>query len=96
MRDRGLEREVAGLDGRMSRSASQAIGYKELLAATRGELAPGAAFDLAERRTRSFARRQRMWFRRDPRVRWIRPDGGNVAPTAAAVLASWRPEFLMA
>ena len=95
MRAGGLEDEVARLDGGLSRSAAQAIGYKELLAARHGELTVDAAFDLAERRTRSFARRQRMWFRRDPRVRWIRPDDGNVTAAAAAVLACWRPECVV-
>lgn len=100
MRTDGLEAEVARLDGRLSRSAAQAIGYKELLAARRGELTVDAAFDLAERRTRSFARRQRMWFRRDPRVRWIRPAkgngaNGNAAAAADAVLACWRPECVV-
>ncbi|HEY1739040.1 MAG TPA: tRNA (adenosine(37)-N6)-dimethylallyltransferase MiaA [Acidimicrobiia bacterium] len=95
MRAGGLEAEVARLDGRLSRSAVQAIGYKELVQARRGELTVDVAFDLAERRTRSFARRQRMWFRRDPRVRWIRPDGGNVSAAADAVLACWRPECVL-
>ena len=91
MRAAGLEAEVAGLDGRLSRSASQAIGYKELLAARRGDTTVADAFALVERRTKSFARRQRMWFRRDPRIAWLRP-GGNVAAAADALLACWRPE----
>ncbi len=50
----------------------QAIGYKEVLAHLDGENPTlEEAFDLAIRRTRQFARRQRVWFRRDPRIRWI-------------------------
>ena len=43
------------------------------------------AFAAIVRRTRSFARRQRMWFRRDPRVTWLGADAesgraGTLAP----------------
>jgi tRNA dimethylallyltransferase len=55
----------------LSRTASQALGYKELLAHLDGELALDEAVDLAVRRTIRFARRQRAWFRRDPRIRWL-------------------------
>ncbi len=91
MRERGLDEEVARLDGRLSRSAAQAIGYKELLAARRGEITADGAYDLAVRRTRSFARRQRMWFRRDRRITWIRPSE-NLDAAVAATLACWRQE----
>ena len=50
----------------ISRTAAQALGYKELLAHVRGEMALDEALDLAVVRTRRFARRQERWFRRDP------------------------------
>jgi tRNA dimethylallyltransferase len=54
----------------MSRTARQALGYREVL----GHLEEGVPLELAiataERRTRAFARRQRVWWRRDPRLRW--------------------------
>ena len=75
MRAAGLADEVATLRvGPWARSARQAIGYKEIDAALAGGAtasALDAAFELVARRTRHFARRQRMWFRRDPRVTWI-------------------------
>ena len=37
------------------------------------------AVDEAVRRTRAFARRQRAWFRRDPRIGWVDPDADPVA-----------------
>jgi tRNA dimethylallyltransferase len=94
MRERGLEIEVrrlAAVPGGLSRSARQAIGYKEVLAVLAGEL-PSAddAFDLAVRRTRKFARRQRVWFRRDPRIRWI-GTARNPGDLGAVVLALWEP-----
>ncbi len=69
----GLVEEVRSLaerPGGLGRTARQALGYKEVLA----HLEEGAALPdcVAEitRRTRAFARRQRSWFRRDPRIRW--------------------------
>ena len=61
----------------MSRTARQALGYKELLAHLDGELALDEAVDLAVRRTRRFARRQRAWFRRDPRITWLEAEPGE-------------------
>jgi len=64
----------------LSRTAAQALGYRELLrhlAAQRaGEREPtfDDALDEAVRRTRAFARRQRAWFRRDPRITWLDAD----------------------
>ena len=125
MREAGLVDEVRALASRLSRTARQAIGYKELLAATEGVRAalpsetvtsapdelPHAsprespdelphespdellddAFDLAVRRTRSFARRQRMWFRRDPHIVWWRgAEPEHESRLTDAILACWR------
>jgi tRNA dimethylallyltransferase len=85
IRDGGTRR------GGLSRTAAQAIGYKELLAYFDGEIAtPTDAFDLAVRRTRQFARRQRMWFRRDPRIQWL-GTAGNPDALADVVMALWEP-----
>lgn len=79
MRDAGFAEEVAALaqlPGGLSRSAEQAIGYRELLAYVHGEVPTvEVALDLVVRRTRAFARRQRMWFRRDPRITWLGTTG---------------------
>ena len=61
----------------LSRTAGQALGYRELLAhlaaVEAGEPGPTLedALDEAIRRTRAFARRQRAWFRRDDRIEWL-------------------------
>jgi tRNA dimethylallyltransferase len=76
--DDGFLDEVRGLlaDGRpLSRSAAQALGYKELATHLAGECSLDEAVDLAVRRTRRFARRQERWFRRDPRIGWIDVTG---------------------
>jgi tRNA dimethylallyltransferase len=73
----------------LSRTAAQAIGYKEILAHFDGEIPSlEQAFDLAIRRTRQFARRQRVWFRRDPRIKWV-GTARNPHDVAAVVLALW-------
>ncbi len=90
MRDAGLVdevRRVAASSG-FSRTSAQAIGYKEVLAALDGQTSIDDALILAERRTRSFARRQRMWFRRDPRIRWL-ATAGNPHDLVPALLATW-------
>ena len=89
MRERGLVEEVRNLAPIMSRTAAQAIGYKELLDALDHGDNLDAAFDLAVRRTRSFARRQRMWFRRDPNITWVGALSENCSIVTAATMACW-------
>jgi tRNA dimethylallyltransferase len=67
-------RRLASRPGGLSRTARQALGYKELLAHVEEGVDLDSAVDLAVRRTRQFARRQRAWFRRDPRVEWLDVD----------------------
>lgn len=55
----------------LSRTAAQALGYRELLEHVVEGRPLAAALDEAVTRTRRFARRQRVWFRRDPRISWI-------------------------
>lgn len=55
----------------LSRTAGQALGYRELLAHLNGEITLDEALDEARRRTKKFARRQQRWFRRDPRIAWF-------------------------
>jgi tRNA dimethylallyltransferase len=91
MRDAGLVDEVRGLDdsGVLSRTARQAIGYKEVLDHLEGrEPSLDAALEVAEGRTRRFARRQRMWFRRDPRITWL-GTAGNPCTLLPTLLAIW-------
>ena len=81
----GFLDEVRALAGReLSRTAAQALGYRELLAHLRGELTLEAAVEAAVARTRRFARRQQRWFRRDLRIRWL-----NAPAAVEEVTASW-------
>ena len=69
----------------ISRTASQALGYKELLRHVQGETTLEEALALAVVRTRRFARRQERWFRRDPRIRWL-----DAPTTPADALSTWK------
>jgi tRNA dimethylallyltransferase len=87
----GFLEEVAALAARpsgLSRTARQALGYRELLGHLEEGVALDRALEEAERRTRSFARRQLSWFGRDPRIRWL-DAGPNLVSEAAAVLGEW-------
>ena len=67
----GLVNEVTELAPILGSTARQAVGYKELLGVVSGE------YDVAEGRRRAIqatlalAKRQRTFFRRDPRIRWL-------------------------
>ena len=80
--------EVKALPPDLSRTARQALGYRELLAHLEGSITLDQALDEAVRRTRAFARRQRMWFRRDPRIVWF-GAGGNPVALLPALLGHW-------
>jgi tRNA dimethylallyltransferase len=67
----GLLEEVAGLSERMGRTARQAVGYQQLLPVVSGEATLTEARERAIRATLSLAKRQRTYFRRDPRVSWL-------------------------
>lgn len=67
----GLVEEVRGLAGRMGRTASLAVGYREMLGHLEGKKSLEVAVDEIRQNTRKLARKQRTWFQRDPRIRWI-------------------------
>jgi tRNA dimethylallyltransferase len=64
-------RHLAGRRPRVSRTARQALGYKELFDHLDGVMSLDAAVADIKLRTRQFAVRQERWFRRDPRVAWV-------------------------
>jgi tRNA dimethylallyltransferase len=75
--DAGLLDEVRALAARpagLSRTARQALGYRELLEHLEGRVPLVEAVERAVQRTRAFARRQWAWFRRDPRISWVGDD----------------------
>jgi tRNA dimethylallyltransferase len=87
--DEGFIEEAKALEPRMSATARQALGYKELLDHVSGACSLDEAFETAAQRTRAFSRRQRMWFRRDPRITWL-GTGGESLDLLPALLGDWR------
>jgi tRNA dimethylallyltransferase len=88
MRAAGLVAEVRALAARpegLSRTARQALGYREVLDHLAGACSEDQAFDEVVRHTRRFARRQVRWFRRDPRITWV-DTSGNPLPDLTPVL----------
>jgi tRNA dimethylallyltransferase len=80
--DDGLVDEVRGLlDRGFAVTATQAIGYVEVAEHLAGRCGLEEAVERMVRRTRSLARRQLAWFRRDPRIRWF-----EAGPEGAAAL----------
>ncbi|GGG08093.1 tRNA dimethylallyltransferase [Rhodococcoides trifolii] len=78
MFDTGLVDEVVGLVDRGLRdgvTAARAIGYAQVLSMLDGELTEEQARELTFTGTRRYVRRQRSWFRRDPRITWL--DGAD-------------------
>jgi tRNA dimethylallyltransferase len=74
----------AGL--REGRTASTAIGYREVTAYLDGELTLDEARERTVVATRRFARRQDSWFRKDPRVAWVRYDDPDRVEKALAAV----------
>lgn len=89
----GLENEVRGLLERgipADCTAMQAIGYKELTAYLRGEGTLEEAKALICQGSRRYAKRQRTWFRRNEKIRWIllpdEPDFDAVLSEASDIV----------
>lgn len=68
------------------RTASRAIGYREVVALLRGELTEAEARERTVIATRRFSRRQDSWFRKDPRIVWVRYDDPDRLPKALAAV----------
>lgn len=73
-----VERLVADSRG-LSRTARQALGYKEIIDHLEGRCSMDEAVETVILRTRQFAVRQERWFRRDPRIRWVHVEHDPVA-----------------
>jgi tRNA dimethylallyltransferase len=82
MLEHGLLAETRALleAGKLTGTAAQAIGYKELLDHFRGTMSLEQAADLIRQKSRNYAKRQLSWFGGDSRVHWIvynKPEAGD-------------------
>jgi tRNA dimethylallyltransferase len=81
----GFVDEVRTLEGaglRDSRTARRALGYVQVLAFLAGEYDEAEARARTIQATRRFARRQDSWFRKDPRISWLRFDADDLVDQA--------------
>lgn len=78
---------AAGL--RDGRTASGALGYRQVLDALDAGADPADAIEPTVTATRRYVRRQRSWFRRDPRIGWL--DATRSDLVDAALRLAGRP-----
>ena len=81
----GLVEEVERL-GRLGPTAATAIGYRQAAAHLAGELTLAEAIEQTTTATRRFARRQLSWWRKDPRIVWLRHDDPDLVDRAVAAV----------
>lgn len=73
MLEAGLVNEVKNLlsaKQQPSKTAMQALGYKEIVAYLKGEISLDDAVIKIKTETKHFAKRQLTWFKRDRRIKW--------------------------
>ncbi len=82
----GLEAEIRSLltSGALIRetTAAQAIGYKEMLLYTDGDLSLEESAELIKKNTRNYAKRQITWFKRYQDISLVPDEGGNMKTLA--------------
>lgn len=87
MLEAGLLDEIRGLWAQgfgPELSPLDSVGYREMGAYLRGEIAYAAAFDAFTRATRRLAKRQSTWWRSDSTVTWVHPERDGAAVMARA------------
>jgi tRNA dimethylallyltransferase len=80
MIDGGWLAEVSGLlEAGLAENAKifDFIGYREMLAVSRGELTREKARTAIQLATRQYAKRQMTWFRKDKSIRWFAGPGND-------------------
>ncbi|NBS31194.1 MAG: tRNA (adenosine(37)-N6)-dimethylallyltransferase MiaA, partial [Actinobacteria bacterium] len=87
MIENGFLQEVEEVLSRQpSRTARQALGYKELIEHLEGQCSLDEAVQMTITRTRQFAVKQERWFRRDPRIQWVDIESDPVAEVAPVIM----------
>ena len=90
----GLVDEVRRLDAEglsRGRTAARALGYAQVLRLLAGELTDEEAQAQTIAATRRYARRQESWFRRDPRVTWLRHDDPDLVARVVDLASTLAP-----
>jgi tRNA dimethylallyltransferase len=83
----GLVEEARALGATgLSRTARQALGYRQILEAS-SEITVDEIRTEIIRTTKRFARRQESWFRADPRIEWVDASSGDLVEQLIAILS---------
>lgn len=84
---RGLIDEVRRITPRLGDTAAAAVGYREMARVVAGEWDLAYGTHRAIEATTALVRRQRTYYRRDPRIRWLKWDDDGSALAAGALRA---------
>ncbi len=98
MMEKGLVDEVRGLraEGCLSHTATQALGYRQILEFLDSQTELEETIHKIEQGTRRLAKRQLTWFRRDPRIVWFKllgEDESDLRRLEDEILAYFREEL---
>ncbi len=79
MLEQGLLEETRSLleQGKITGTAAQAIGYKELLPYFAGEATLEACVETLKQASRNYAKRQLTWLKRNPNIEWLNYDSSE-------------------
>jgi len=84
MFQKGVIDEVNRLKGvKLGRTASYAIGLREIKGYLEGSLSLEEAKELMKKNTRNYAKRQMTWFRKAGYIKWIKVGAGEGAGSVA-------------
>jgi tRNA dimethylallyltransferase len=91
----GLVQEVKTLlKKKLSRTSRFAIGLQEIKGYLDGSYDLETAKDLIKRNTRSYAKRQMTWFRKDKRIDWLKIDPGDKTVSVVnKITEKWNARF---
>jgi len=70
----GLFEEAIQFKDHQHLNALQTVGYKEIFAYLNDEYDKEEAIRLLKRNSRRYAKRQLTWFKKDPAIKWFKPD----------------------
>lgn len=88
MLESGLIEEVRRLEPDLGPTAREAVGYKEVLSMMAGTLAESELETEIRRATMGLVKRQRTFFRRDPRITWL-PWSDDLSHLTAIAKSHW-------
>ncbi|MFW5998326.1 MAG: tRNA (adenosine(37)-N6)-dimethylallyltransferase MiaA [Halanaerobiaceae bacterium] len=88
MIENGLIKEVQTLQKKynLSKTALQALGYKEILGYLEQNYSLKEATRLIKKNTRNFAKRQLTWFRRDNDIHWFNLSEKNIETISKKII----------